>query len=93
MQSPNLEKALKVEVVKSGDEYRADPTALPGSPLVGRGDTEDAAKYNLCVNWLYLFARYHSVPEHMHDRGDYAYIPHIIDLLNKDLGNLRDNHG
>ena len=31
---PNIEKAFKFKITKSGKEYRCD-TCLPGTPLVG----------------------------------------------------------
>jgi len=57
---PNIETALKIHVTKHNDQFRADPTTLPGSPICGTGNTEDAVKYNLCVNYLYLIANYYS---------------------------------
>jgi hypothetical protein len=52
---------------------------------IGRGDTEDGAKYDLCVNWLYLFARYYSIPEYKRHGGDYGYVPIIQKLLDDDM--------
>jgi len=77
---PNIETALKIHVTKHNDQFRADPTTLPGSPICGTGNTEDAVKYNLCVNYLYLIANYYSQPERPHG-GDYGYVPIIIKLL------------
>jgi len=85
---PNIEKALKITVSKHGDEFRADPTALPGMPIVGRGKTETEAKYSLCVNWLYMIARYYSTPECYRHGSDSAFVPMIIDSLNEDMNKL-----
>ena len=82
---PNIEKALKIEVTQSGDEYRADPKALPGTPIVGLGKTEAEAKYNLCVNWIYMFVRYNTAPTHHRQGGDMGFVPIITELLKKDL--------
>ena len=88
MHIPNIEKALKIEITKSGDEFRADPTALPGSPIVGRGKTKAEAKYNLCVNWLYLFVQYYTCPEHKRIGSDYGYVSIILKLLKEDMDKL-----
>jgi hypothetical protein len=80
---PNIEKALKIEVEKSGLSFRADAKALPGTPIVGCGLTEDAAKYNLCVNLLYILAR----PDDGKVGGDRGYKPIISKLLTEDLNN------
>jgi hypothetical protein len=83
---PNLEFALKIDVTKHGEEFRADPKVLPGMPIVGRGKTEDEAKYNLCVNWLYTIAKHYSKPECNRHGGEYVSI--ILDLLNEDMNKL-----
>jgi hypothetical protein len=75
---PNIEVALKVVVTKYGDTFRADPTILSGSPICGTGKTEDAAKYNLCVNWLYIIAKHYSNP----NCSDSGYVPIILALIN-----------
>ena len=82
---PNIEKALKIEITQSGEEFRADPRALPGSPIVGIGKTEAEAKYNLCVNWIYMFVRYNTVPIDRRHGGDMGYVPIITKLLKEDL--------
>ena len=81
---PNIEKALKIEVEKSGKNFRADAKALPGTPIVGIGLTEDAAKYNLCVNLLYIMVR----PYDGRIGGDRGYKPIIAMLLKDDMDRL-----
>jgi len=79
---PNIEKAFKFSISKNGDEFRVD-TNLPGTPLVGRGKTEIDAKYNLCVNWLYLIASYNGT-----HGGDSGYVPIILATLKEDMQKL-----
>lgn len=79
---PNIEKAFGFTVSKNGNEYRVD-TNLPGTPLVGIGKTEADAKYNLCVNWLYMIATYKGF-----NGGDSGYVPIILDTLKKDMHKL-----
>ena len=81
---PNIEKALKIEIEKSGNDFRADAKALPGTPIVGVGSTEVEAKYNLCVNLLYIMAR----PEDGRTGGDRGYKPIIADILNDDMNKV-----
>lgn len=85
---PDLEKALKIKITKEGPTFRADATILPGTPLVGIGKTKIEAKYNLCVNWLYMFARYHSSQYDSWNSGDLGYVPIIEQLLNEDLNKI-----
>jgi hypothetical protein len=84
---PNIEKALKIKISrdKISREFRADPTALPGTPIVGRGKTKAEAKYNLCMNWVYMFVSYYSLPEYKRFGGDHGYVPIIQELLKEDL--------
>lgn len=82
---PNIEKALKIEVEKSDLNFRADARALPGTPPVGIGLTEDAAKYNLCVNLLYILARSGGIG----GNSDYKHI--ISKLLIDDMEKLGSN--
>ena len=90
MHIPNIEKALGIEVTKCGNEFRADAKNLPGTPLVGIGQTELQAKYNLLVNWLYMFARYYTKPEFERHGGDYNFIPIILKLLKEDMDKIYD---
>lgn len=79
---PNIENALKIKVEQSDTEFIADAKALPGTPPVGRGKTEDAAKYNLCVKLLYILANPGM------GGGDTGYKSIIAELLNEDLAKL-----
>jgi len=54
MSHPDIHNALKIEVEKSGKEWRADAKVLTGMPPVGVGKTKDEAKFNLLVNLMYL---------------------------------------
>lgn len=81
---PNFEVALNIIVEKDGKEYRADAKALPGTPPVGIGKTPANAKYNLCINLLYMIA--------CHEKGDTGgnngYVPIILNILKKDMEDL-----
>lgn len=79
---PNIENALKIKVEQSDTGFRADAKALPGTPPVGRGQTEDAAKYNLYVKLLYIIAN----PDM--SGGDSGYKPIVAKLLNEDMAKL-----
>ena len=85
---PNIEKALKIEIEKYGNKFRADAKALPGSPLCGEGETEDTAKSDLYMNWLYIIASYYGRPENQRTSGNMEYVPIILDLLKKDLDKI-----
>lgn len=79
---PNIENALRIKVERGEAGFIADAKALPGTPPVGRGQTEDAAKYNLCVNLLYILAAPDGVG------GDSGYKAIIKKLLNEDMAKL-----
>lgn len=53
---PHIDKALKIEIEKDGEKYRADAKILPGTPAVGVGKTEAEAKYDLLAKLLYNIA-------------------------------------
>ncbi len=76
---PNIEKAFQFKITKSGNKYCVD-TCLPGMPIVGTGKIKSEAKYNLCINWLYMIANYNG-----NTGGDSAYVPMILDILRKDM--------
>lgn len=84
---PNIESLFKIKVEQHGEQYRADPTVLPGMPIVGIGGTPDAAKYDLCMNWLYNIARWYHTPTYL--RGNhYNYVPFLLENLNDDMEKL-----
>jgi hypothetical protein len=71
----DFEKAFNFVISKEGNLFIVD-TNLPGTPLVGMGKTEDEAKYNLCVKWLYMIAYYNG-----DNGGDSNYVPLILKTL------------
>jgi len=79
---PNIEEAFNFTVHHHNGVFRVD-TNLPGTPLVGIGKSEIEAKYNLCVNWLYLIANYDG-----NHGGDSGYVPIILRTLKEDMNRL-----
>jgi hypothetical protein len=48
-----IDEALGIKVVKEKARFTADATKLPGTPPVGRGRTEDEARFDLLAKLLW----------------------------------------
>lgn len=53
MSRPTIQEALKIEVEKSGENFRADAKVFPGMPSVGIGKTEYEALFDLLAKIMW----------------------------------------